>query len=319
MCVCRRNVFILFFFLPSLGSVLVAITTSSIMSERVMSKPLDQVKNVVLVVSGKGGVGKSSVACQLAFTYAYQKGLRVGLLDVDLCGPSVPTICGVEKEEVFKSPQGWVPVTHPKPPSASPSAGNLQIMSMGFLLPSEKDAVAWRGPKKCAMIETLIEGGDWGPLDLLLIDTPPGTSDEHFTVSSLLKPFHPLSAIVVTTPQQVSCDDVRKELSLCHKLDIRALGIVENMSGFTCPHCRECTKIFSSGGGSALAERYDVPFLGAIPIDPSLSLAEDSGVPLGLLDPDSDQPSVVAFRAVADALDTQLLRMRSALEASEPP
>lgn len=244
--------------------------------------PLSKVKHIVMVLSGKGGVGKSTVACQLAFTFAYRHGLRVGILDVDLCGPSVPTICGVEQQEVFQGPSGWIPVQHRWPSSAgTPHAnGSLQIMSIAFLLPSPKDAVAWRGPKKDAMLKQFIETVQWGELDLLLIDTPPGTSDEHLTLCSLLQTYSPAGAVLVTTPQDVACDDVKKELSLCHRLEVRCLGIVENMSGYVCPYCDHCTAVFSSGGGEKLAEMYQVPFLGAIPLDPMVSEAEDSGIPV---------------------------------------
>lgn len=245
------------------------------------TSPLLKVKQIVMVLSGKGGVGKSTVACQLAFIYAYRYGLNVGILDVDLCGPSVPIICGVEKKDIFRNGNMWVPVLHSPPLSASLSTqGSLKIMSIAFLLPSNKDAVAWRGPKKNSMLQQFIDSVEWGDLDLLLIDTPPGTSDEHLTICSLLQDYHPAGAVVVTTPQEASCDDVKKELSLCHHLHLRCLGVVENMSGFLCPHCSSCTHIFSSGGGKKLSEMYKVPFLGSLPLDPRVCMAEDDGVPL---------------------------------------
>lgn len=250
------------------------------MSSSNLVSPLMKVKHMVMILSGKGGVGKSTVACQLAFIYAYQYGLNVGILDVDLCGPSVPIICGVEKKDIFRKGNGWVPVLHPSP--ASPSLtmkGSLKVMSIAFLLPSDKDAVAWRGPKKNSMLQQFVESVEWGELDLLIIDTPPGTSDEHLTICSLLKEYHPAGAVLVTTPQDTACDDVKKELSLCHHLNLRCLGIVQNMSGFVCPHCSTCTHVFSSGGGEKLAEMYNVPFLGSLPLDPRICMAEDNGVP----------------------------------------
>uniref|UniRef100_A0A0A9WV55 Cytosolic Fe-S cluster assembly factor NUBP2 n=1 Tax=Lygus hesperus TaxID=30085 RepID=A0A0A9WV55_LYGHE len=150
-------------------------------------------------------------------------------------------------------------------------------MSIAYLLSSDKDAVVWRGPKKDAMIKQFINDVKWGSLDYLIIDTPPGTSDEHLTLCEILAEYNPTGAVIITTPQEVATDDVKKELSFCHKLHIRCLGIVENMSGFVCPHCAHCTDIFSRGGGQRLAERYEVAYLGAIPIDPQLAIAEDQG------------------------------------------
>lgn len=269
-----------------------------------MPTSLNNVKSIILVLSGKGGVGKSTVACQLAFFLAYQRGGRVGLLDVDLCGPSVPTICGVENSEVFRGPSGWSPVLHTGP-SGSAAGGSVHIMSIAFLLPSAKDAVAWRGPKKDSMLKQFIESVDWGDyLDYLIIDTPPGTSDEHLTLCSLLREYNPAGAVVVTTPQNVSCDDVKKELSLCHQLQMRCLGVVENMSGFVCPHCANCTPVFSSGGGRLLAETYRVPFLGAIPLDPAVCAAEGSAG--SIIAASSGYTAVVE---VATALEQQLQRL----------
>ncbi|CCW64097.1 unnamed protein product [Phytomonas sp. EM1] len=244
---------------------------------------LSKVKHIIMVLSGKGGVGKSTVACQLAFSFLHIHHKKVGLLDADICGPSVPMICGLEGRDVFRDAQGWQPIslkeseTGAVNSAGSAGGGELKVMSIAYLLPSNNDAVVWRGPKKDAMIKQFIADVNWGPLDYLIIDTPPGTSDEHLTLCEVLKPFNPAGAVVVTTPQDVATDDVKKELSFCAKLGVRCLGIVENMSGFVCPYCEHCTDIFSTGGGKKLAELYEVMFLGAIPIDPTLSLAEDLG------------------------------------------
>lgn len=237
--------------------------------------PLANAKHVIIVLSGKGGVGKSTVACQLAMALAHaDPPQRVGILDVDICGPSVPKITGVENASVKNGDKGWEPV---EACADEASGRNLKVMSIAFLLPSANDAVVWRGPRKDAMIKQFVTNVNWGPLDYLIIDTPPGTSDEHMTLCEVLKDFDPTGAVVVTTPQDVSTDDVRKELSFCAKLKIRCLGIVENMAGFACPCCGEVTDIFGRGGGEKLAAMYQCPFLGRIPIDPSISLAEDQG------------------------------------------
>jgi Mrp family chromosome partitioning ATPase len=228
------------------------------------------IKHTVLVLSGKGGVGKSTVSTQLAYTLSQT--MRVGILDVDICGPSIPRMLGVDKKEVFQCTEGWVPVEVHKS-----ETGSLVCMSIGFLLQSENDAVVWRGPKKHAMIKQFLEDVYWGELDILIIDTPPGTSDEHITLAETLKESKPAGAIMVTTPQGVSLSDVRKEINFCVKLGIPVLGVVENMSGFACPCCNEVTNIFSSGGGQQLSTQYNIAFLGSIPIDPQLANCEDEG------------------------------------------
>lgn len=225
---------------------------------------LDSIKHIILVLSGKGGVGKSSVTTQLAITLV-AKGYKVGVLDIDLTGPSAPRMFGVEDKKVHQSSAGWVPVY-------LDGDKNLAVMSLGFLLGDRGNSVVWRGPKKTAMIRQFIKDVVWGELDYLLIDTPPGTSDEHISIAEELEDVHPEGAVLVTTPQDVATADVRKEISFCQKVNFKLLGILENMSGYVCPHCAECTNIFSSGGGQRLAEQYDTPFLGTIPIDPSFLL-----------------------------------------------
>lgn len=223
---------------------------------------LAKVKHIVLILSGKGGVGKSSVTTQTALTLV-NMGFKVGVLDIDLTGPSLPRMFGLETKSVFQSTQGWIPV-----PVESKSSGRLSLMSLGFLLNDRGNSVVWRGPKKTAIIKQFIKDVSWGELDYLLIDTPPGTSDEHISIAEELRWAQPDGAIIVTTPQGVATADVRKEINFCKKVGFKILGIVENMSGFICPHCTECTNIFSSGGGKNLAEDYQVPYLGSIPIDP---------------------------------------------------
>jgi len=230
---------------------------------------LQGVKKTILVLSGKGGVGKSTVAVQLALAHQ-QAGLKVGILDIDLCGPSVPRMLGVNGSEIHQSSQGWLPVY-------TDQSQSLGVMSIAFLLSSQDDAVIWRGPKKNAMIKQFLTDVAWGDRDVLIIDTPPGTSDEHITVMEALRGVQVEGAVLVTTPQAVAVGDVRRELTFCRKTGLKVLGIVENMSGYVCPHCSTCTNVFSSGGGKALAEHAKVPFLGCVPLEPQLALAAESG------------------------------------------
>ncbi|XP_057367297.1 cytosolic Fe-S cluster assembly factor NUBP2 homolog [Daphnia carinata] len=230
---------------------------------------LPNVKRIFLVLSGKGGVGKSTVSTQLALTLQ-NSGFKVGLLDIDLCGPSIPRMLGLENSSVHQCAQGWVPVY------TTPDQ-TLGVMSVGFLLGNKDDPVIWRGPKKTAMIKQFLTDVYWQDLDYLIIDTPPGTSDEHISVMENLKSVRCDGAILVTTPQAVAVGDVRRELTFCKKTGLKVTGILENMCGYVCPHCSECTNIFSYGGGESLAEMGKVPFLGRIPIDPKLTKAMESG------------------------------------------
>jgi len=240
---------------------------------------LDRIKNIVLVLSGKGGVGKSSITTQLALTLSLA-GHSVGVLDIDLTGPSIPRFFGIESAKITQAPGGWIPVTvHNADPAQG--IGKLQCMSLGFLLRERGDAVVWRGPKKTAMVRQFLSDVLWGELDYLLIDTPPGTSDEHISLAeTLLKnalPGQVKGAVVVTTPQAVATADVKKELNFCVKTGIHVIGVVENMSGFVCPNCSECTNVFSSGGGQVMAQEFGVKFLGSVPIDPQLVMLIETG------------------------------------------
>ncbi|KAK9888299.1 hypothetical protein WA026_000559 [Henosepilachna vigintioctopunctata] len=223
---------------------------------------LDNVKHVILVLSGKGGVGKSTVSAQLALTLK-EKGFKVGLLDIDLCGPSIPYLLNLEKQDVHQAEGGWIPVYADK-------EQKLSVMSIGFLLNNRNASVVWRGPKKTAMVKQFLTDVCWGDLDYLIIDTPPGTSDEHITIMENLKTVKCDGAVIVTTPQQVAIEDVRKEITFCKKTGIPIIGLIENMSGFVCATCTECTNIFSKGGGESVAKLVAVPFLGTLPIDPRI-------------------------------------------------
>lgn len=231
---------------------------------------LESVKNIILILSGKGGVGKSTVAVQLSLSLA-QQGKKVGLLDIDLCGPSVPLMLGLSQSKVTQGDKGWIPVQ-------VPHQENVVVMSIGFLLSSPDSAVIWRGPKKNAMIRQFIQDVDWGSLDFLIVDTPPGTSDEHISVVETLQGIRiPDGIILVSTPQGLSVSDVRREISFCRRANLVITGIIENMSGFVCPHCSTCSNIFSSGGAKSLAEMTEIPFLTSIPIDPRFSETEEEG------------------------------------------
>lgn len=231
-----------------------------------VSRRLQSVRNIIIVLSGKGGVGKSSVSTQLALSlYASSETARVGILDVDLTGPSIPRMLGVDGYSVHQSSEGWVPVY------ADGAAGRLGCMSMGFLLKRREDSVVWRGPKKNAMIRQFLSDVRWGELDYLVIDTPPGTSDEHLSLLEHLAPLQArLSSIIVTTPQAVALTDAMKCLSFTRSVALPVLGLIENMSGYVCPCCGEVSNIFSTGGGASMAEREGLKLLGSLPVDTEL-------------------------------------------------
>lgn len=237
---------------------------------------------LVQVLSGKGGVGKSSVTLQLALALTLQ-GKSVGILDIDLTGPSIPRLVGLEDAKITQSPAGWVPVpVHSATDNATgPATGSLRCISLGFLLRDRGDAVIWRGPKKTAMIRQFLSDVSWGETDYLLVDTPPGTSDEHIALAEQLlttattdaaaaaaggRP-RLAGAVLVTTPQAIATSDVRKEVNFCVKTRIPTLGVIENMSGYACPCCGEVSNIFSSGGGRAMAQEMGIKFLGVVPVD----------------------------------------------------
>ncbi|MBN2686264.1 MAG: Mrp/NBP35 family ATP-binding protein [Pontiellaceae bacterium] len=224
------------------------------------------IQHTICVLSGKGGVGKSTVAVNLATALA-ESGKKVGLLDVDIHGPSVPTMLGLKPQPLMGSEDSIEPVV----------AGGLKVMSVGFISKSEDDAFIWRGPMKMGVIKQFLGDVEWGELDYLIIDCPPGTGDEPLSICQLIE--EPDGAVIVTTPQKVAAVDVRKSLSFCRKLEMPVLGIVENMSGFACPKCGEITHIFHTGGGEKMAKDFEVPFLGALPIDPLIGAACDSGQP----------------------------------------
>jgi Mrp family chromosome partitioning ATPase len=225
-----------------------------------------------------------NIAAELA-----REGKEVGLLDVDIHGPSIPGMLGLGEEQVITHDGVMLPVEF---------TPNLKVMSIGFLLHGRDEAVIWRGPMKYGVIQQFLGNVEWGDLDCLVVDSPPGTGDEPLSVVQMVG--KRASAVIVTTPQRVSIDDVRKSVDFCRKLEIPVAGIVENMSGFVCPHCGGTVDIFETGGGKKLAEETGVPFLGSIPLEPRVVRASDAGKPFVIAD--SDSPAARAFHAVVENL-----------------
>jgi len=248
---------------------------------------LGRIRRKVVVMSGKGGVGKSTVAVNLAMS-AMLSGQKVGLLDVDLHGPSVPTMLGLEGRRLFSDDNGILPI----------EIGGLKVLSVGFLLQSADDPVIWRGPMKIGVIRQFIEDVEWGDLDLLVIDAPPGTGDEPLTVCQLISDLD--GAVIVTTPQKVAAVDVRKSINFCKELGVTVLGVIENMSGFACPKCGEVTPILRSGGGRVMADEMSVPFLGSIPIDPLIAESGDAGK--AFVESSERSPAAGTFREIVRTL-----------------
>jgi ATP-binding protein involved in chromosome partitioning len=248
-------------------------------------KTLERIRYKLFVMSGKGGVGKSSISVNIAAALA-ARGFKVGLMDVDIHGPSVPRLLGLTGQlEIDRGSQ-----IKPKRYSE-----NLHVVSMESLLLDPDQAVLWRGPMKTSAIRQFISDVEWGELDFLVVDSPPGTGDEPMTVLKLIPE---ALAVVVTTPQELSLADVRKAINFLQYAQANILGVVENMSGLACPHCGKAIDLFKKGGGKALAEQYGLEFLGAIPLDPASVVAGDLGTPVVLLAADS--PAKEALLALGD-------------------
>jgi ATP-binding protein involved in chromosome partitioning len=233
--------------------------------ERIRSQ-LERIGRIFLVMSGKGGVGKSSVAINLAAALA-GRGYRVGLLDVDLHGPSTIKMLGLEGERAAADGADLLPI---------PYGENLKVVSMASFLENPDTAVIWRGPLKISAIRQFISDVRWGDLDFLLVDSPPGTGDEPLTVAQVIPR---AQGIIVTTPQEVALLDIRKSITFCRQVGMTVFGIIENMSGLLCPHCGQRIDLFSIGGGERTAREMGVPFLGAIPFQPEMVSASDQGRP----------------------------------------
>jgi ATP-binding protein involved in chromosome partitioning len=230
-----------------------------------LKQKMGKIKRKLVVMSGKGGVGKSTVAANLAAALA-MNGFQVGLLDIDVHGPSIPRLLSLSNERPHIEKDYIEPV---------PWGKNLWVMSLGFLLPDNREAVIWRGPVKMGLIRQFLQDVAWGDLDYLIIDCPPGTGDEPLSALQLLE--GQARAIIVTTPQAVAVDDVRRSVTFCREMETPILGILENMSGYSCPKCHEPLDIFNTGGGRELASEMEVDFLGSIPIDPEIVRSGDEG------------------------------------------
>jgi ATP-binding protein involved in chromosome partitioning len=252
-----------------------------------VNKSLGKIKNKILVMSGKGGVGKTSTSVNLSVALAH-KGYNVGLMDVDLHGPDVPRMLGLEGTPQVNENKKLNPISFSE---------NLKAISIESFTPNKDDAIIWRGPLKFSAIKQFIGDVDWGNLDFLIIDAPPGTGDEPLTVAQTISD---AKAIIVTTPQEVALADVRKSINFCKTVKMEIFGLIENMSGFSCPHCGEMVDLFGTGGGEKTASHMGVRFLGRIPFDPKMVACADSGV--CYQESHSDSVVTKAFVDVAEAM-----------------
>ena len=249
---------------------------------------LMRIKHKIIVTSGKGGVGKSTVSVNIAMVLA-MRGYDVGLLDADIHGPNIPKMFHIEDAVLYADDEGIMPII--VPPS-------LKIMSMAFLIQDSDNPVIWRGPMKIGALRQFVADVRWGNLDYLIVDLPPGTGDEPLTVAQLMPDADGM--VVVTTPQEVALLNSRKSVGFARQLKMPVLGIIENMSGFVCPNCRKEVDLFKKGGGEQAAKELDVPFLGSIPVDPKVVISGDEGMPVVLAD--SDSPAALAFNQIVDRL-----------------
>lgn len=262
-----------------------------------LKERMSQIKYKILVNSGKGGVGKTTVSVNIALALA-ERGYSVGILDTDIHGPNVAKMLGAQGEKMHSNDEQTI-----EPYEISK---NLKAVSLAFAGNDDDTPIIWRGPLKISVIKQFLADVNWGPLDYLIIDSPPGTGDEPLTVCQLIPEL--TGSIVVTTPQQVAILDSRKSINFARQIKVALLGVIENMSGFVCPHCGQTVNIFGSGGGEEAAREMDAPFLGRIPIDPALMDAEDNGVAYITTSPEG--PSSVAIRSIVDTIESALKSSR---------
>ena len=272
-----------------------------------VAKKLANVRHKILILSGKGGVGKSTFSAQLAWYLSTVVDKQVGLLDIDICGPSQPRMMGVENAEVHQSNAGWSPVY---------AHDNLGVMSVGFMLGSKNDAVIWRGPRKNALIKQFLTDVDWDDLDFLIVDAPPGTSDEHISITQYLKDANVDGAIILTTPQEVALLDVRKEISFCQKVGLPVIGVVENMAGFVCPCCSTKSDIFAGAPNAVqlMAQEMKVSYLGSIPLDPRLVQACERGI--SFFQNYLDSPAGKAYTFIIENMVKSSVKMTETMSTS---
>lgn len=262
--------------------------------DEVLRCKLDRIRHKLIVMSGKGGVGKSSIAVYVALALA-RRGYHVGLMDVDLHGPSVPRMLGLKGLLGVTANQDIIPHHYGK---------NLKVVSIESLLQDQDSAVIWRGPIKHGVIKQFIADIEWGDLDFLVIDCPPGTGDEPLSIAHIIPEAH---AIIVTTPQEVALSDVRKSINFCRKVGIDILGIVENMAGLYCPHCGGFIPVFKTGGGDKTAQDMKIAFLGSLPLNPDVVEAGDLGEPI--LEKKPEDPFSKAIERVVDEVINKLQGM----------
>ena len=253
---------------------------------------MKHVKHTIAVISGKGGVGKSTVTVNLAAAFA-RKGKQVGVLDADIHGPSVPRLLGLTGEQVKVGPPGAFPVTGPL---------GIKVISIDFFLPEEKTPTIWRGPLKMTAIRQFLSDVVWGKLDVLFIDLPPGTGDEPLSIAQLLPNID--GVVIVTMPSELSRAVVKKAITFARRVGMPIIGVVENMSGYVCPKCGDRIDIFQSGGGKKMAEETGVPFLGSIPIDPKVGIDSDKGSPFVI--EHADSAAAKAFIEIVNEVEASL-------------
>jgi len=261
-------------------------------SNQKLLENLKKIKHKILVLSGKGGVGKSTVAANLAIALS-QKTQTIGLLDIGLHGPSIPNMLGIADKKPQTTQNGLQPI---------PYSTTLKVMSMGFLVEHPDQPVIWRGPMKMGAIKQLLSDVDWGNLEYLIVDLPPGTGDEPLSIIQLLTDCD--GAIIVTTPQDIALVSVKKSINFVKKMQIPIIGIIENMSGFTCPHCGETIDVFKTDGGVHTATHHDLPFLGKIPLDPTIASDSDQGKPF--FNTTKQGKTTQAFETIVKNIDKQI-------------
>ncbi len=250
---------------------------------------MNRIKDKIAIMSGKGGVGKSTVTVNLAVAFATRRN-RVGILDADIHGPSVPKMLGLAGQKLEGGAEGIHPVSGPL---------GIKVVSMDFLLPDEYSPVIWRGPLKMSAIRQFLADIDWGELDILLIDLPPGTGDEPLSIAQLLPKMS--GVIIVTIPSEISQFVVKKAVTFAKRLNLPIIGILENMSGFVCPKCGAEIDIFQSGGGKKIAQEMSIPFLGSIPIDQKICAETDQGASFILQSP--NLPASKAFGEIVKRVE----------------